>query len=73
MCKTVRNTQQRKKKESTMVENVINSRSITTIPNQTILGDTSSSNQFYGQRRSPWTNTINKFGCMVYEKTEHGF
>jgi len=54
-----------------MVENVINSRSITTIPNQTIFGDKSTSIQFYGRWRSPWANTMNKFGRMVYEKTEH--
>ena len=39
----------KKKKKSTMVENVINSRSITTIPNQTIFDDKSTSIQFFGR------------------------
>jgi len=64
---------QQKEKKSTMVENVINSRSITTIPNQTIFYGKSTSIQFYGQWRSLWENTMNKFGSMVYEKTEHDF
>ena len=72
MYNTVQKTKQRKKK-MTMVENVINSRSITTIPNQTIFGDKSTSIQFYGQWRISWANTMDKFGTMVYEKTEHDF
>ena len=42
-----------------MVENVINSRSITTKPNQIIFDDKSTSIQFYGQWHSPRANTMN--------------
>ena len=56
-----------------MVENVINSRSITTRPNKTILCDKSTSIQFYGQWRSPWAKTMNNIGSIVHEKTEHDF
>jgi len=51
MCKNVQKIHNKeKKKSSTMAENV-NSRSITTKPNQTIFGDKSTSIQFYGQWR----------------------
>ena len=50
-----------------MVENVINSRSITTILNQTIFDDKSTSIQFYGKWRSPWANTMNNIGSMVHQ------
>ena len=56
----------KKKKKSTMVENVINSRSITTIPNQTIFGDKSTSIRFFGRWRQRLAHTMNKFGNVVY-------
>ena len=45
-----------KRWKTTMVENVTSSHSITTVPNQTIFDDKSTSIQFYGQWRSPWAN-----------------
>jgi len=56
-----------------MMENFINNRSITTIPNQMIFACKSTSVRFFEQWCPRRAFTMNKFGTLVYEKIEHDF